>query len=176
MISISFKRYFLHPEKSILKFFITLRRHCNSGSWCLVTVGVLWLFLVEQWLGVQYGIFWSNSKTCLKRPLKNRQNKSLNRKWWLLMKVESIAECSPSECSKGNILQYFWLALSDNRYWKPFFVLYEWPLRTGFNVLTFCTLCWITALFYFRSSGTRHTNWVCHIRNGYTFKGLSMNF
>ena len=47
------------------------------------------------------------SKTCLKRPLKNRQNKGLKDKWylnvgqkycrmlsWSLMQVESIAECS----------------------------------------------------------------------------------
>ena len=30
------------------------------------------------------------------------------------MKVESIAECSPL-----SILQYFWIALSDNLSWKP---------------------------------------------------------
>ena len=33
-----------------------------------------------------------------------------------LMQVESIAECSWS------ILQYFWLALSDNRSWKQIIV------------------------------------------------------
>ena len=32
-------------------------------------------------------------KTCLRWPLKNRQNKDLNDKRWL-MKVESIAECN----------------------------------------------------------------------------------
>ena len=43
------------------------------------------------------------SKTCVKRPLKNRQNKDLNDKInGSLMKVESIAECSP-----WSILQYF---------------------------------------------------------------------
>ena len=36
-----------------------------------------------------------------------------------LMKVESIAECSP-----WSILQYFWPALSDNRSWKSFFVFF----------------------------------------------------
>ena len=47
-----------------------------------------------------------------------------------IMKVESIAECSP-----WSILQYFWPALSDNLYWKPIFgVLFEWPLKTGFTV------------------------------------------
>ena len=33
-----------------------------------------------------------------------------------LMKVKSIAECSP-----WSILQYFWPALSDNWYWKSIF-------------------------------------------------------
>ena len=36
-----------------------------------------------------------------------------------LMKVESIAECSP-----WSILQYFWPAFSDNWYWKPILVLF----------------------------------------------------
>ena len=33
LILISLKRYFSHPEKSILNFMpsLTLRRHCNSG-------------------------------------------------------------------------------------------------------------------------------------------------
>ena len=48
------------------------------------------------------------SKTCLKRPLKNRQTKILMTNG-SLMKVESIAECSP-----WSILQYFWPALSDD--------------------------------------------------------------
>ena len=37
-----------------------------------------------------------------------------------LMKVKSIAECSP-----WGILQYFWPALSDNWSWKPIFGLFE---------------------------------------------------
>ena len=36
-----------------------------------------------------------------------------------LMKVKSIAECSP-----WSILQYFWPALSDNWYWKPICILF----------------------------------------------------
>ena len=31
LILISAKRYFSHPEKSTLKSYLTLRRHCNSG-------------------------------------------------------------------------------------------------------------------------------------------------
>ena len=47
-----------------------------------------------------------------------------------LMKVKSIAECS-----HWSILQYFWPALSDNRYWKPFFcVHFEWLLKTVLTV------------------------------------------
>ena len=37
-----------------------------------------------------------------------------------LMKVESIAECSP-----WNILQYFRSALSDTRAWRPLLCLFE---------------------------------------------------
>ena len=41
-----------------------------------------------------------------------------------LMKVESIAKCSP-----WSILQYFWPALSDNWSWNPIFgVMFEWQL------------------------------------------------
>ena len=36
-----------------------------------------------------------------------------------LMKVESIAECSP-----WSILQYFWPALRDNRSWKPILIFF----------------------------------------------------
>ena len=133
-----------------------------------MTVGALWLFLMEPWVGLQYGIFRSNSKTCLKRPLKNRQNKSLNRKWWL---NEGRKYCRMPQGQHSAILSTCtkrFLVLKTNCV-----VLYEYPLRTGFTVFTFRTLCWTTALFYFRSSGTRHSNWVGHIRNGYTFKGLS---
>ena len=45
--------------------------------------------------------FWPYSKTCLKRPLKSKQTKILMTNGSLL-KVESIAECSP-----WSILQYF---------------------------------------------------------------------
>ena len=60
-------------------------------------------------------------KTPVKGPLKNRQNKDF--KFLMtngsLMKVESIAECSP-----WSILQYFWPALSDNWSWKPIFSVF----------------------------------------------------
>ena len=50
------------------------------------------------------------------------------------MKVESIAECS-----SWSILQYFWTALSDNRWsWKPISGhLFEWPLKTGLTIRGF---------------------------------------
>ena len=41
-----------------------------------------------------------------------------------LMKVESIAECSPWSIA-GSILQYLLPALSDNWSWKPIFGLFE---------------------------------------------------
>ena len=48
------------------------------------------------------------------------------------MKVKSIAECSP-----WSILQYFCPALSDKSVLKTNFgVLFEWPLKTGFTVLS----------------------------------------
>ena len=56
------------------------------------------------------------SKTCLKRPLKNRQNKDLYDKWLL---NEGRKYCPWS------ILQYFWPALSDNRSWKPIYGPFE---------------------------------------------------
>ena len=74
--------------------------------------------------------YFSCSKTCLKRPLKNRQKNLILMTNGSLMEVKSIAECS-----LWSILQYFWPALSDNWSWKPSFGLhFEWPLKTGFTV------------------------------------------
>ena len=56
------------------------------------------------------------SKTCLKRPLKNSQNKDLNDNG-SLMKVEGIAECSP-----WSILQYFDLHEAIIRHENQFLV------------------------------------------------------
>ena len=48
-----------------------------------------------------------------------------------LMKVKSIAECSP-----WSILQYFWPAISNNLSWKLIFGLpFEWLLKAGFTVI-----------------------------------------
>ena len=47
-----------------------------------------------------------------------------------LIKVQSIAECSP-----WSILQYFWPLLSHNRPWKPIFLsFWKWPFYTDFTV------------------------------------------
>ena len=62
--------------------------------------------------------FYNYSQTCLKRPLKIDETKVLMENG-SLMKVTSIAECS-----HWSILQYFWPALSDNRYWKPVLVFF----------------------------------------------------
>ena len=40
LILISFKCYFSHPEKSILKPSLTIRRHCNSGPWFHIFVEI----------------------------------------------------------------------------------------------------------------------------------------
>ena len=58
------------------------------------------------------------SKTCLKGHSKIYKTMVLMENG-SLMKVESIAECSP-----WSNLQYFWPALSDNRSWKPIFVVF----------------------------------------------------
>ena len=45
-----------------------------------------------------------------------------------------------------SILQYFWPAWSDNRFWKPIFGLFlEWPLKTGFTVSRMKS--WVKLLF-----------------------------
>ena len=49
-----------------------------------------------------------------------------------LMKVKSIAECSP-----WSILQYFWPALSNNWCWKPIFGLYENGCLDRFSFILF---------------------------------------
>ena len=80
---------------------------------------------------------WDTVKPALSRHSKIDKTKILKTNG-SLMKVESIAECSP-----WSILQNFWLSLSDNRSWKPFLVFFEWPLKTGFTV----QCIWIPFLF-----------------------------
>ena len=55
------------------------------------------------------------SKTCVKGPLKNRQNQDLNDKW------------------------YVWPALSDNWSWKPIFGLFESGRFTRIHCITIWT-------------------------------------
>ena len=94
----------------------------------------IWFFSGTRQLCVGLSGLWRNkktnySKTCLKRPLKNRRNKDLKDKWYLNEGRKYYRMLSWS------ILQYFWSALSDNRYWKPIFgLLFEWRLKTGFTV------------------------------------------
>ena len=70
LILFSFKRYFSHSAKSILKSSLTLRRHCNSRPWYHMTVSVLSLILMVLWVGLQCmcdcGISWSYSLTWLR--------------------------------------------------------------------------------------------------------------
>ena len=58
------------------------------------------------------------SNTCLKRPLKNRQNKGLKDKWQL---NEGQKYCRMLSWS---ILQYFWPAFSHHRSWKPILIFF----------------------------------------------------
>ena len=81
--------------------------------WEIVKEGYRWVVVIAYWSGS------CHSKTCVKRPLKNNKTKIFITNW-SLMKVESIAECSP-----WSILQYFWPALSDNWSWNPIFRLFE---------------------------------------------------
>ena len=53
-----------------------------------------------------------------------------------LMKVKSIAECSP-----WSILQYFWPALAIIGLEKKFGLLFECLLKTGFSVVIFKGEC-----------------------------------
>ena len=85
----------LYPGKDLIwfvlwRFWVVLAFHscCNLVRICVPA----------EVIGDVYHMY---SKTCVKRPLKDRQNKDLNDNW-LLMKVKSIAECST-----WSILQYF---------------------------------------------------------------------
>ena len=82
------------------------------------------------------------SKACLKRPLKHRQKTHTILLTNGMLKVESIAECSP-----WSILQYFRTVLSDNRSWKPFFVFFlSCCLRRLYRCRGFVCSVW---LWYF---------------------------
>ena len=62
------------------------------------------------------------SETCLKRPLKNRQNKGQkDQKWVLKTNYRLVQVKSIAECSKGGILQYFRPALSYHMALRPLF-------------------------------------------------------
>ena len=75
------------------------------------------------------------SETCLKRPLKHRQNKGLKDNG-SLMKVKSIAECSKREHSA-----IFSTCISNNRSLKPIFgLLLSDRLRQVLPYLVFLVL------------------------------------
>ena len=81
-----------------------------------------------------HDLYWWPILKCTVNPVLSGHSKTDKTKILMtnckLMKVESIAECSP-----WSILQYFWYALSKTRSWKPIFGLFifEWPLKTGFT-------------------------------------------
>ena len=119
-----------------------LHRFYRSGLFTL-NIGFLFNRIPSS---MSISSFIMHSKTCLKRPLKNRQSKVLRqmvevnegRKYYRML--QELQE---------SILQYFWPALSKNRSWKSIFgVLFEWLLKTGFTV---CKLS---------LSMTKPTNWL----------------
>ena len=69
------------------------------------------------------------SKTCLKWPLKNKQNKGL-KACGSLMQVKSATECSLWAFCNTLDLHLAIIGL-ENLF---FFVCFEWPLKTGFTV------------------------------------------
>ena len=112
----------------------------NNWSWkpifCLFEKGLFTLVLLY-------------SKTCVKQSLKIDKTNILMTNG-SLMKVESIAECSPCPWS---ILQYFWPAFSGSWSWKPTFGLFESGrftqallhcIRNAFG----CHPLWITPIFH----------------------------
>ena len=78
---------------------------------------------------ILYNVPYNYSKICLKRPLKNRQNKGLKDMWYF------SAGRKYSRMLHGSILQYFWPALSNYLSCKIHLgTSFEWPLQTGFTV------------------------------------------
>ena len=101
----------------------------SSGIKCLILV---WTFIYLPILSMP-AVLYAVSTTV--NPVLSGHSKIDKRKVLMangsLMKVKSIAECSP-----WSILQYFWPTLSNNRYLKPIFgLLFEWPLQTIFTVI-----------------------------------------
>ena len=92
------------------------------------------------------------SKTCVKQLLKNRQVLTkILMTTGSLMKVQSIAECSP-----WSILQYFWPALRNNWSWKPIFGLLESGRFTQVLLLPdFCLLTYCPRWLYFSQCSRR---------------------
>ena len=94
------------------------------------------------------------SKTCVKRPLKNRQNKDLNDKWYEGRKYSRML----------SILQYFWPAFNDYWYWKPIFGIFEsgrftqvyCTLKTWRDIFVLCLFCFFV---YFLLHSFISINW-----------------
>ena len=71
---------------------VGLASDCATGAWSYPTG-------TYQMCMQSFLILEAYSKTCVKRPHKNRQNKGFMTNGSLMM-VESIAECSPLTCNK----------------------------------------------------------------------------
>ena len=94
-------------------------KHCRKQMPQWYNMGICKLYFASWWdsLG-KLNFFTYYSKTCVKRTLKNRQNKDLNNNWKF---NEGQKYCRMLLW----ILQYFCPALSDSWSWKPIFGLFE---------------------------------------------------
>ena len=101
---------------------------------------------------------WNYSKTCVKQPLNRQYTKQIDKTKILmtngsLMKVESIAECSPR-----SILQFFWPALDILK--TNFRSLWKLPFYTDFTVHTLNNLEKIERTYNIRKQQTQFY-WAC---------------
>ena len=115
---------------------LNLETKCTH--WVLIRASVV------IWTNACGNLFWSSvisicwlySKTCVNGHSKIDITNILMTNG-SLMKVESIAECSP-----WSILQHFWPALSDNWSWKPIFGLLRVAVLHRFHCICmlFCII------------------------------------
>ena len=94
----------------------------------------VWTWLSEPLLhgyaiSTKISCFAKYSKTCLKRPLKNRQNEDINDKW-LLNEGRKYCRMLPLELSAILLTCTKRCPVLKNN----FGLLIEWPLKTGFTV------------------------------------------
>ena len=95
-------------KMAAVQFFFGILLHKHSAVMLVIWPGTFWEITMKNWMAYvaiptgpcqeENQGCWDYSKTCLKRPLKIDKTKVLMENG-CLMKVESIAECSPLEHS-----------------------------------------------------------------------------